>query len=150
MFLPFTGEANINVDSPVFALPQTMAHEMAHSLVIGRENEADFSGFLACVNSTDTLTQYSGYAMALLSCTNDLYAADPELYYDVREQIDPGVLQDFAEYSKHVNKYKGIVNNVSASINDLSIKIRGDELGIQAYSKVVDLLVGWVAQQQPQ
>src|SRR5262249_34548577 len=45
---PFSGEAQVNTTVPRFLEPFVTTHEMAHQLGYGKENEANFVGFLAC------------------------------------------------------------------------------------------------------
>ena len=60
-FFPFTGEANLNVDSPECLLPATIAHELAHVRGVAPEQTANFVAILACDTSGDPLYAYSGY-----------------------------------------------------------------------------------------
>ena len=48
-YFPFTGEANVNTDSPSAFLPATVCHEMAHQRGITAEEECNFIGILAAV-----------------------------------------------------------------------------------------------------
>ena len=50
-FFPFTGEANLNDDSPACLLPATIAHEMAHQRGIASEDECNFLAVLTCATS---------------------------------------------------------------------------------------------------
>ena len=62
-FFPFTGEANLNVDSPECLLPATIAHELAHVRGVAPEQTANFVAILACDTSGDPLYAYSGYLL---------------------------------------------------------------------------------------
>lgn len=53
LYSPFTCEAVINTDCTPPSLPFTVAHEMSHSLLVAREEEANFSAFLACSSCDD-------------------------------------------------------------------------------------------------
>lgn len=46
-YFPFTGEANLNIDSPACYLPSTIAHEMAHQRGIASEQECNFIAIAA-------------------------------------------------------------------------------------------------------
>ena len=41
-YSPYTGESNLNVDSPACLLPATIAHELAHQRGIASEQECNF------------------------------------------------------------------------------------------------------------
>ena len=49
-YFPFTGEANVNMDSPVAWLPSTVCHEMAHQRGVISEQECNFIGILAATS----------------------------------------------------------------------------------------------------
>ena len=48
IFIPFTMEANVNVDIPDYSLGSTMCHELAHLHGFIREDEANYISYLAC------------------------------------------------------------------------------------------------------
>ncbi len=50
-YCAWTGESNVNVDSPACLLPSTVAHELAHQRGIASEQECNFLGVLASVTS---------------------------------------------------------------------------------------------------
>jgi hypothetical protein len=45
-FNPFTSEAQLNIDEPMFIKPFIVNHEIAHQLGYGKENEASFVSYL--------------------------------------------------------------------------------------------------------
>ncbi len=44
---PFTGEAQVNTTVPQFLLPNIALHEMGHQIGYAKEDEANFSAYLA-------------------------------------------------------------------------------------------------------
>src|SRR5262249_13807619 len=64
-YIPFTGEVTFNPDVPAFDLPMAIAHHKAHQRGYAREDEANFIGYLVCINSTEPYVRYSGYLFGL-------------------------------------------------------------------------------------
>ena len=50
MYFPFYVEANVNTDAPQMSLPNTILHELAHTIGIAREDEANFAAFIAGIH----------------------------------------------------------------------------------------------------
>ena len=57
---PFTNEAQIDGIVPIHKYPSTGSHELAHQIGYAAENEANFIGYLACLNHPDPYFKYSG------------------------------------------------------------------------------------------
>ena len=143
MYSPFTCEAMINGDATNPSIPFTVAHEMAHSLGFARENEANFSAFLVCIQSDDAAVRYSGCFTGLLYMLPAYRRADPENYAELYNSIDEAVRLDFAEYFDHIEKYEGSVNDFHSKINDLFLKSNGQSEGVASYGLIVNLIVEW-------
>lgn len=67
-YFPFTGEANVNMDSPVAYLPATVCHEMAHQRGIVSEQECSFLGILAATRCKDPSTATPDGWRAMSAC----------------------------------------------------------------------------------
>lgn len=88
IFSPFTLEANYNQDAPTYAIPYTMAHELAHLKGFMREEDAGFIAFLACRNSASFELQYSGILNGLSYTLKVLWdAVDSKEYERIYAQI---------------------------------------------------------------
>lgn len=147
LYSPFTCEAVINTDCTPPSLPFTVAHEMSHSLLVAREEEANFSAFLACSSCDDAALQYSAYFMGLLYTCSAYYQADFEGYRTFYFSLDEGVRDDLIAYSEHVSGYDGWVSDLQSSINDILLKSNGQQQGVDSYGLMVNLLVAWQAAQ---
>ncbi|MGH9937929.1 MAG: DUF3810 family protein, partial [Blastocatellia bacterium] len=64
-YIAFTGEVAFNEDVPPFDLPMVIAHHKAHQRGYAREDEANFVGYIVCINSTEPYVRYSGYLYGL-------------------------------------------------------------------------------------
>lgn len=145
IYMPYTAEACVNPDNTIPALPFTMAHEMAHRLMIAPEDEANFSAFLACTVNSDRRVRYSGYFMAYRYCINALYAADQSLAYTVMDMATPELNHDLTELNELIIKYESPVQELGNKINDTYLKANAQDSGVKSYGQVVDLLIAWNA-----
>ena len=140
-YFPFTGESNVNMDSPAMLLASTCAHELSHQRGIASEQQSNFLAVLACTRCDDANYNYAGWMLGYIHLSNALYRADPEAWQAVRGSLPEEVLLDLRANSAYWSRYKGLTATVTQSLNDKMIKSYGDALGTQSYGAVVDLLV---------
>lgn len=96
-YFPFSMEANYNDVMYVMNKPFTMCHELAHLRGYIFEDEANFIGYLACVQSDDIYFQYSGYLCAFSYLENDLYKAmlaTPAAFEQAVSEVKPVAVKD--------------------------------------------------------
>ncbi len=141
IFIPFTFEANVNVDVPQYSQPATMCHELSHLRGYMREDEANFIAYLACRNSENTEFRYSGAMLAFLYANNALYSADRELGQAVYSSLYEGVQRDFSYNSAYWKQFEGPVSELSNTVNDSYLKANRQEDGVKSYGRMVDLLL---------
>ncbi len=143
-FFPFTGEANLNMDSPAFLLPSTVAHELAHQRGVAKEQEANFAAVLASMESGDTTYIYSAAVMAYIYLGNALYEADREAWESVSALLCDTVRHDFAEQREYWAKYDDTpVSKASDAVYEGFLHSYGQTLGLKSYGACVDLLVAY-------
>jgi hypothetical protein len=140
-YFPFTGEANINIDAPASFLPSTIAHEQAHQRGIAFEQEANFVAILACIGSGDPVYEYSGYLLGFIHLNNALYRYDRERFNEVYASLSDEVRADIHYNNEYWSRYESPVSEASDAVYDTFLKSYGQELGIQSYGAVVDLLI---------
>ena len=144
VYCPWTGESNVNVDSPACLIPSTVAHELAHQRGIASEQECNFLAVLASVTSGQAAYVYSGWLMGYIYLGNALYRADPDAYWQLRDALPEGVKADLAENNAYWDQFAGtVVQKASTTFYDGALKLYGDERGMQSYGTVVDLLVAY-------
>lgn len=144
VYCPWTGESNVNVDSPACLLPSTAAHEMAHQRGFASEQECNFLAVLASTASGDPAYVYSGWLMGYIHLGNALYRVDPEAYWAIRDGLPDGVKADLAYNNAYWDQFRDNVAQQAANkVYDGILKAYGDERGIQSYGTVVDLLVAY-------
>ena len=140
-YFPFTGESNVNMDSPAMLLASTCAHELAHQRGIASEQQCNFLAVLACTRCDNANYNYAGWLLGYIHLSNALYRADRDAWQEVRDRLHDEVLADLRANSAYWAQYKGLTATVTQSLNDRMIKSYGDSLGTQSYGAVVDLLV---------
>ncbi len=144
IYFPFTGEANVNVDSPSCLLPSTIGHEMAHQRMVSSELEANFVGISACISCDDPVFQYSGYLMGLISLSNALWSASPDAWNRIAGQyLDQELSIDWNDNITYWDALASPVEDVAGDVYDSFLKSNGQDLGIRSYGACVDLLVNY-------
>ncbi len=142
-YSPYTGESNLNVDSPACLLPANIAHELAHQRGIASEQECNFLAIAAATSSDEPAYQYSGYLMGFIHLSNALYRADRDRWADIYATLPEVVLADLRYHSAYWSQFEGMTATVSKAIYDNALKSYGQSDGIQSYGTVVDLLVAY-------
>lgn len=156
-YFPFSMEANYNDVMHILNIPSTMCHELAHLRGYIYEDEANFIGYLACVESEDAFFQYAGYLSVLTYLNNDLYKArkeTPAAYEKavaavVPVAVKPQVWTDnifvTEEEWDRINGKALIdtetVDKAADVFIDMNLKVNGVADGKVSYSRVVRLLL---------
>ena len=141
VYVGLTAEPNVNVVQTDLLMLESAAHEMAHQLGNGPENEAEFIGTLVCLYSDRPEIVYSGVISALIRCQNSLLAADRELYDVAREHFSEKVERDLAAHNAYWKSYEGPVVEYADKTNDNYLKHNSVESGVKSYGESVELLL---------
>ena len=142
IFIPFTMEANVNVDIPDYSIASTMAHEMSHVRGFMREDEANYISYLVCMASDSVEIKYSGIMQALIISGNALYARNASLYREVSAMYNDGVRRDLNANSIYWEQFENtIVSNTAEKINNAYLQANNQQDGVQSYGRMVDLLL---------
>ena len=141
-----TGESAVNPDIPGYALPFAMAHEMAHRLCIAREDDADFSAFLACTENENLEYQYSGYFMAFQICRSALLSVDEAAVEAIDEGVCAELYQDLNELGDFFsqNRDEELTRLISTVTDTFDEATAASEVH---YSTACDYLVNWYIDQ---
>lgn len=141
IYMPFTGEANINVAVPDLLLPATVLHEMAHQRGIAYEDEANYLAYRVAANHPDADFRYSGALLGLVNAMNALRSMDPDLFEELASGYSDGVTRDLVSYNDFWKDYEGKVEETTTRINDGYLKGNGQVEGVRSYGMMVDLLL---------
>ena len=142
-YSPYTGESNLNIDSPACLLPANIAHELAHQRGIASEQECNFLAIAASTASDDSAYQYSGYLMGYIHLSNALYRADRDRWAELYAALPETVQADLRFHSSYWSQFEGLTATVSKRIYDNTLKSYGQTDGIRSYGTVVDLLTAY-------
>lgn len=141
VFMPYTGEANVNVKGPDLLFPATVLHEMAHQRGIAFEDEANYMAYLTSTYHSDADYRYSGTILALMNSMNALYKENKDLHAKLYATYAEGVRRDLAAYNEFYKPYEGEVEKAATKVNDTYLKGNGQVSGVKSYGEMVDLLL---------
>lgn len=120
---PLTGEPNYNIDSPNADIPFTVAHEIAHTKGVMREEDANLVAAYVCLNSSDTYIRYSGYMTTYFSLYTLVQATnDEDMYKDFANNLNPNIVRNI----NYINKYwkeHDLFGSISKFFNDVYLLI---------------------------
>ena len=141
----FTGEANVNVNFPDYAVTFSSAHEMAHQRGIAPEDEANFIAFLVCYTSDDPYMKYCALAEGANYLSNTLYEADIELFYKAAAYFSTETLGEYVAYSNGYAPYAdSSAGEITDIVNDAYLKSQGEKEGVKSYSLVTTLATAYI------
>lgn len=143
IFIPYTGEANVNRNNTPADLPFVMAHESAHRYAIAPEDEANFYAFYLLEDSDDPLLAYSAALSALIYCQNALHDCDYAAFAELHATYSKPVIADLTAYAEHWAQYEGPVSDVSETVNNTYLIVQGESDGTKSYGRMVDLMLAW-------
>lgn len=128
------GEANIDTLIPVGDIPFTVAHELAHTKGVMREDEANQLAFYVCLNSEHPLLRFSAYSRyfyLIRSMGSGTYLTDEERTQLVTVNSS---LSKFDSFSYRFWKEHDILAKIGDFFNNLYIKSSGVSEGTTSYS----------------
>ena len=140
---PLTNEAQIDGLIPLFKYPTTICHEKAHQIGYAAENETNFIGCLAAINNDDIYFKYSGYIFALRHCLNEVFMRDENLYDNLVEKINKGILKNYQEAYEFWNSYQNPLEPLFKESYSTFLKANNQDKGIESYSYAVALFVSY-------
>ena len=140
---PFTGEGQVNTTVPKFLQPYITTHEMAHQLGYAKENEANFVGYLAAVNSPDTLFHYSAYFELFLYANREVYYFDSVASKRSIALLSPEIKEDIIELKKFDLAHTSFVEPWITWMYGKYLKLNQQPQGMRSYNAVVGMLIAY-------
>lgn len=153
IYFPFTMEANYNAVMYPVNLPATICHEYSHLKGVILEDEANFFGFAACIESDDPYLQYSGYLSVLGYLARQVRQSVPDELRGELVQANEQVLQDdvfltqeqWEQVEKKAFFSTETVNQATNVFLEKNLTINGVKDGMKSYSRVVRLVILYYA-----
>ena len=119
-----------------------MAHEMAHRLCIARDDETNFSAFLACAENESVEYQYSGYFMAYRFCIAALRSVDAGAAEKIAAGCSAELAADIEGYDRYFDENRDEqMTMLVTEVTDTYTEATAD--AEVRYSSVCDYLVNW-------
>lgn len=140
---PFSGEAQINTNIPRFLHPFVVTHEIGHQLGYAKENEANFTAFIACRASGDADLLYSMYFDMYFYAVREMFRFDLEQAVRYREKLDTLVKIDYREWRNYLLRKKNFVEPLMSKFYDSYLKANNQPLGKETYNQVVAWLIAY-------
>ena len=133
-FAPFA-EANINTYNASGDIPFTVAHELAHTKGVMREDEANLLALYVCLNSEHPFLRFSAYNRYFLRYMRTI-GSSTYLTEEERAQLVT-IDTAFMKYTSFETKYceqHDLLQHFADWINNLYIKSSGVQEGTTSYS----------------
>ena len=115
-------------------MPLTIAHELAHTRGVMREDDASQLAFYVCLNSDSPYLRYSAYAATFYQL--EVMVSETYISAAERENLHP-IDTTFNLSRNYVNSYwaeHDLLGDIGDKINDLYIKSSGIEDGTDSYN----------------
>lgn len=150
-YFPFSMEANYNDIIYEINLPTTFCHELSHLKGFILEDEANFIGYLACVDAEDDFFRYSAFLSVIGYLDRDFlravgkdsgaYLAHPAISRQViaDDIFLTGETWEAVEEAALIRTET--VKEVSNTFTETTLVLNGVQDGRISYSRVVDLLL---------
>lgn len=144
---PFTGEAQVNTTIPDFTQPFVACHEIGHQLGYGKEDEANFVGFLAASTATSKTFRYSAYFDMYSYARRELYRRDSSQMKLLHAKLNPKVKNDLIIVREFSKRYENPIESLITLFYAEYLKANEQPQGIKSYNAVVSMLVAFYKKQ---
>ena len=116
---------------------------MAHQIGYAKENEANFVGYLAAINSTDTLFHYSAYLDLFLYANREVYYFDSASYRKSFELLVPAVKKDISDLRRFNLEHESFIEPWITWLYGKYLKLNQQPQGMHSYNAVVGMLIAY-------
>lgn len=132
-FAPF-GEANVNGYENNLYLPQTLAHELAHSKGVMREFQADVVSYYVLLQSENPYLSYGAYVQCINSALQivSLYPDSQSEYARLQSLVDKRIYTERRNYSLFYSQFHHF-DDLGEFLNDIYLKLQKQENGTGTY-----------------
>lgn len=150
MTAPFSLEVLVSPAVLPFERPFVAAHEWAHLAGYADESEANFVGWLACLQGPPA-AEYSGQVTLLLRVLGEVPREERERLV---KELSPGVRTDLRAIIARAARTSPGLRAVSWRVYDRYLKANRVEKGVESYDAALELMLGtrfragWVPQRR--
>jgi hypothetical protein len=138
MVNPFALEVMANPDLLPIERPFVAAHEWAHLAGYADESEANFVGWLTCLQG-DVRAKYSGWMFLYWQLSGEVSAADRKLF---AAMLESGPRRDVDDIIERLRRGRWpLLQRSSWQVYDQYLKANRVEAGIRSYGLVVTLIL---------
>jgi hypothetical protein len=143
---PFFLEVLVDRDLPPFERPFVLAHEWAHLAGYADEAEANFVGWVTCVNG-GAPAAYSGWLYLYSEALGALPASDRVALV---RALGPGPRADLSAVAERARRIQPALRSVSRQVYDRYLKANRVRAGIASYDRALLLVLrtrfvdGWM------
>jgi uncharacterized protein DUF3810 len=138
MVNPFALEVMANPDLLPIELPFVAAHEWAHLAGYADESEANFVGWLTCVQG-DARAKYSGWMFLYWQLAGEVSADDRVL---LARMLESGPRRDIDDIAERLRRGRWpLLQQSSWKVYDQYLKANRVEAGVRSYGLVVTLIL---------
>jgi len=138
---PFSGEAQVNTKVPKFLQPYIATHEIGHQIGYAKENEASFAGYLAAVNSGDTLFHYSAYLDLFIYANREVFYFDSAGAKLTLDSLIPQVKNDIEEWKNFSLAHRSFIEPAITWMYGNFLKMNEQPKGMRSYNEVIFMLL---------
>jgi hypothetical protein len=136
---PYFLETLVSSSLLPFERPFVVAHEWGHLAGVADEGEANFLGWLACVNASPP-SQYSGWLFLYTEVTNALRG---QARADAVARLAAGPRADLLAIRRRVEaQISPRLSSAGRSVYDRYLKANRVEGGVDSYARVVQIVLG--------
>ena len=126
---------------PDMEKPFAACHELSHLRGYMNEGEANYIGWLACIDSDDKAFRRSGWLIGWMYAGNALKRIDPQRYDELCERLPAHAASEIEEDRLFWSSHEGKVSEVQDRVNDAYLKANGQKDGIRSYGMVTTLML---------
>jgi hypothetical protein len=117
---------------------------MGHQVGYAKENEANFSSFLAGRVSDDVEFRYSAYYDMYGYAMSDLFVYNPLCFIELKKSEHPQIKKDNRTYRQYLLKSRNAVEPVMSIAYDRYLRMNNQPHGKETYNEVVDWLIAYM------
>jgi Protein of unknown function (DUF3810) len=148
IYMPYTGEANIDAGVHYYSKPFYMLHEMSHANGFCDEATCNFIAYVVGTAFADEGFQYSAQVSYLRYLLADLVDMDSVAGNAQLKQLPALVRFDIELLKQHAKLHTFKTSPIGEVINNRYLKWMGIEEGTRSYNKMVQWVYAW-RQSQP-